>query len=530
MKLQAKMSQRLMMNPQLQQAIKLLQMSRLEMEQFIQQNLLENPVLEEVENISESTLDGEDFSDEHSQEQDFLDTIDPDYDYESYNTEYETSSKIKETDFNEQQNILETTLSKDITLSENLIKQISVGDFNALEKYILCYLANNLYENGYLCGSLAELLASSKEALDTVQSLYAKYTLNRELELSARWVFCSTEYQKKSKQEQSNFHCKVEAIPAKAMFVANTLLLEIQKLYPLGCGSRSLQECLSVQAKERFATHSLEYLMLSEHWHFFINKKYKMLAKKLGCSVENIEKSAKKIQTLTPFPGNVFITKEAETIIPDVYLIKQNGEYKIRLNNKFHKFHVNPYYKKIIEDYSKKKIYQSNIVSDKEVSQRYILEKVRAGEWLIKNIEQRQETIQKVSESILKKQQKFFQRGKEYLRPMVLKDIAQDIGMHESTVSRITNRKYICTPRGTFELKYFFSSGIEQASGEVVSSLSIKEYIRQIISRENLKKPVTDDYIVIELAKKKDIKLARRTIAKYREAMGILSSNKRRLR
>ena len=298
---------------------------------------------------------------------------------------------------------------------------------------------------------------------------------------------------------------------------------------PVGCGSRSLRECLIVQAKKKYQKTSSEYKILRYYWDFFVAKKYKKIVKRLGISIENVEDAAKKIQTLNPYPGNQFESELTDFVVPDVFLIKQDGKFKIKLNNKYQKIHINPYYKNIIKDYRKKKVYQSDITYDDEISKRYILEKVRAGEWLLKNIQQRQVTIRKVSESIVQKQQKFFQHGKEYLKPMVLKDIANDIGMHESTVSRITNKKYIKTAQGIFELKYFFSSGIEQEGGEIVSSLRIKEYIQEIIEKENKKKPFTDNYIVLEIARKHNIKLARRTIAKYREALKIPSSSKRKI-
>lgn len=529
-KLQTRMSQRLIMNPQLQQAIKLLQMSRLEMEQFIQQNLLENPVLEESENMAEVSLeDKQDTLSNDNLEKDFLDNTDADYDSDFYNEEYEPPTTTKNIEINKQQNILENTISKEVTLAENLVEQIGYGDYNEVEKRILYYLANNLYENGYLFGSLKELLACDKVVFEGVKKLYNKYPITEYFDTNLGDFSYNTKGNKINLKEENNFHCKLGNISQHAIFVINSLLLELQKMDPTGCGSRSLQECLVVQAKESFLEQSREYKILCEYWGFFTQKKYKRIARKLGVELGKIEQSLKKIQTLNPFPGDVFLKELIDPVIPDVYLIEQDGKFKIRLNEKFHKFHVNSYYKEMIKDYSKKKIYQSSITSEEDMSKRYVLEKVRAGEWLMKNIEQRQETIQKVSESILKKQEKFFRYGKEYLQPMVLKEVADDIGMHESTVSRITNRKYIRTSRGVFELKYFFSSGVQQEGGEVVSSLRIKEYIRQIIAKENIKKPVTDNYIVLQIAKEKNIKLARRTIAKYREAMDIPSSNKRKI-
>ena len=524
MKLQTKINQQLIMNPQLQQAIKLLQMSRFEMEQFIEKNLLENPVLEGEENkVEEFMQENQEIA--NQAENDFLEASDADYDYDSYNTEYDMPlAKNKETNFNENQNFLETTISKEKTLAESLVEQIGFKNYNEVEANILYYLANNLYENGYLCGSLIELLASNKEACEQIKLLYKKYPIEENFDLEIGKFVYEKKFRNNNNQ-QNDF----DKIPVHSIYIANKILSFLQEMDPVGCGSRSLQECLSVQAKKKYQKVSREYKILHYYWNFFIAKKYKKIARRLGVSIEIIEDSVKKIQTLNPYPGSQFSFNSTDFIVPDVFLIMQDGKFKIKLNNKYKKVHINPYYKNIIKDYRKKKIYQADITYDDEISKRYILEKVRAGEWLLKNIEQRQETIRKVAESIIKKQKKFFQYGKEYLKPMVLKDIADDIGMHESTVSRITNKKYIKTSQGVFELKYFFSSGIEQEGGEIVSSLRIKEYIQEIIDKEDIKKPFTDNYIVLEIAREHNIKLARRTIAKYREALKIPSSSKRKI-
>ena len=305
-------------------------------------------------------------------------------------------------------------------------------------------------------------------------------------------------------------------------------MLQLQRLEPTGVGARNLRECLLAQAEESYSVKSFEYKIIKDHWLLFTEKKYKKISRLLKASLIDVVNAQQNIQILSPFPGDTFINKEEEYIVPDVFIMKKDSKYIVRLNNNFKKFHINPYYKNLIKDSARKKMRQSSIESEKEISNRYVLEKVRAGEWLMKNIEQRQETILKVVGSIVKKQKKFFQYGKKYLEPMVLKDVALDIDMHESTVSRISNRKYMHTPRGIFEIKYFFSSGVEQKDGAVISSLKIKEHIQKIISQENTKKPHTDSYMAEKLYELEKIKVARRTVAKYREALRIPSSNKRK--
>ena len=526
MRLQTRMGHHLIMTPQLQQAIKLLQMSRVEMEQLVDQSLLENPVLEENDadaNSLENNTSEEDPS--SNEEREILDDSDAEYDFDSYNVDsYDNlvSTKTKENIGEEKGNLLEATISKKISLSESLLEQINLSDFNEEEKEILSYLAYNLYENGYLWGSLRELLASSKEIFQISQKLKKKYPYNKDFNISLGDVAYTKETEKK-KMETQNFWCPLEKISNESIYILNCLLLQLQKLDPAGVGARNLRECLLAQAEESYRSDSFEYKIIKDHWFLFTEKKYKKISRLLNTSLIDVMSAQQNIQILSPFPGDAFINKKEEYIVPDVFIMKKNSSFIVRLNENFKKFHINPYYKNLIKDCIRKKIRQSSIESEKEISTRYVLEKVRAGEWLMKNIEQRQETIRKVVGSIVKKQKKFFQYGKEYLEPMVLKDVALDIDMHESTVSRISNRKYMQTPRGIFELKYFFSSGVEQKDGAVISSLKIKEHIQKIISQENTKKPYTDSYMAEKLYGLEKIKVARRTIAKYREALRIPS-------
>ena len=526
MKLQTRMGQQLIMTPLLQQAIKLLQMTSVEIEQLVQQNLLENPVLEEVDTNDDSNLSEN--LEQNNTEEDFLQNSDPEYDFDSYNVDsFEDIRSTKTNDFDENQNVLEATHSEKISLNKHLAQQIMLGNFNENESELLNYLANNIYNNGYLDGSLRELLASSKEMFGLTKQLINKYPLTEEFDPSLGDL-CFTEQNKKKEKPQNNFWCSPEDITQNSIYVLNSLLLKLQKLDPTGIGSRNLTECLACQAGESFGPNSLEKKIIEKHLKLLTEKKYKKIAKKLEVNIEAIIDAHQNIQLLNPFPGDEFTKKEAEPITPDVFVVKRGDDYIIKLNSTLSKFRINPIYQEMLKGYRNKKLRQANIESEKDVSNRYILEKVRAGEWLIKNIAQRQDTIYKVAESIVKKQKKFFKYGKEYLEPMILKNIADDIEMHESTVSRISNQKYIQTPRGIFEIKFFFSSGIEQQDGKIISSLKIKEHIQKIVAKEDKKKPFTDDCIAIKLQELEKIDVARRTVAKYREVLKIPSSNRRK--
>ena len=250
------------------------------------------------------------------------------------------------------------------------------------------------------------------------------------------------------------------------------------------------------------------------------SKDLKKIARRQKQDIEQVIESYRLIMSLEPKPGREFISNPSHHyIIPDVYIYQKDEEYKVALNSAgMPRLRISSYYKDL----------SNTLEDDGSLTKDYILEKVKAGQWLLKSIEQRQKTIYRVTKSILRFQKKFFQHGIHFLRPLVLKDVAEDIDVHESTVSRITTNKYVHTPQGIFELKYFFTSGIDQGRGEAVSSKLIKDMILQMVQKENLKSPYTDLQIADILVRQSGIKVARRTVAKYREALNILPSNKRK--
>jgi len=296
------------------------------------------------------------------------------------------------------------------------------------------------------------------------------------------------------------------------------VLTLFQTFDPIGVCARDLGECLLIQARHFGLDHTIVIEIIENHLNHLENKNYKAIAKTLKVSIEDIVAAVKVIQSLEPKPGRQFTEEEAQYINPDVFVYKIEDEFIILVNDDgMPRLRVNNFYKSAIKD-------DGNFSED---AKDYIQEKMRSATWLIRSIHQRQKTIYKVMESILKFQRDFFLKGIAHLKPMVLRDVAEDIGMHESTISRVTTNKYVHTPRGIFELKYFFNSSIQRVHGEAIASASVQEKIRLLIENEDSKKPYSDDKIS-KLLKEANINIARRTVAKYREMMRVLPSNKRK--
>jgi RNA polymerase sigma-54 factor len=309
--------------------------------------------------------------------------------------------------------------------------------------------------------------------------------------------------------EQVAADCAVDTV------VVEEALELVQALDPLGCGARDLAECLIIQARHRHPEDDNFERILAEHLHDLERRNYQGIARELDIDVEDVIEYHKMIQDLEPRPGRGFTSDEPRYITPDIYVVKRGDEWQVVLNEDgMPDLRISKYYTKIMREASK---------SDKE----YLLDKLRGAEFLIKSINKRRKTIRRVMESILKVQRDFFEIGVQGLRPMVLQDVADDVGVHMSTVSRVTTNKYVHTPNGTFELKYFFSSAVRQDSGGDMAAEAIKSRIKQLVSDENPKKPMSDQSIANAL-KGDGVKVARRTVAKYRELMGILPSSRRK--
>jgi len=479
-KLFQKLSQQLVMTPQLRQAIKILQVSRTELETLIENELEENPVLEEGQ-AEKGTLE--------------LDPAEPAVDGVMGEAEPPPEApKIEEN-------------AKDL-------KEIDWGEY--LETYGNEFQGSSYADNSPgdddRRPSLENVLTKSQDLLGHLEWQLRLSTLDREEERLAALIIGNT-------NDDGYLGAGVEELAELAAVepaAVEAVLAKVQEFDPPGVCARDLRECLLIQLRQLGAGDSLAARIVRDHLDSLESRRFERLARDLGASIEQVIEAAKAVASLEPKPGRNFGEGEARYVTPDVFITKVSGEYVINLNDDGMPYlRVSHYYKRMLG------------ADSSGEAKGYIQEKMRAASWLIKSIQQRQRTIYLVTQSIVKFQRDFFERGIPGLRPLVLKDVANDIGMHESTVSRATSNKYVHTPQGTFELKFFFTSSLRAGGGEDVSSESVKQRIREMIQAEDARHPYSDQYIAALLAKE-NVDIARRTVAKYREMMGILPSSKRK--
>jgi len=557
MKMQMKMSQQLIMTPQLQQAIKLLQLSRTELEELIEQTLIENPVLEEGIDMDtfpnktddsaetaetpespEVVADTEDF--ETARENEEKNNDQDEIDWQQYIEQVEQFGGYQERRYNiasddEDSPSLEATAAQTESLADHLVWQLDMQELSPLEYRTGAFLIGNIDDDGFLVTSVRELLESQRDLYDQINQSVKNGELPELPEIDAdlldlRFQTSKTTQKKKNKKTDvvdfEEYEEILEEEPKKpevsiaACSFVEYVLGIIQQFNPNGVGARSLQECLLIQLDILGESENLCSRIVKHDMPLLESKDLKKIARRQKQDLEQVIESYRLIMSLEPKPGREFIPNPSHHyIIPDVYIYQKDNEYKVALNSAgMPRLRISNYYKDL----------SSTMVDDGSLTKDYILEKVKAGQWLLKSIEQRQKTIYRVTKSILRFQKKFFEHGIHFLRPLVLKDVAEDIDVHESTVSRITTNKYVHTPQGIFELKYFFTSGIDQGRGDAVSSKRIKDMIMQMVQKEDLKSPYTDLQIADILERQSGIKVARRTVAKYREALNILPSNKRK--
>ncbi len=468
---QLKLSQQLIMTPQLQMAIKLLQMSRLELMETINQELEQNPALEEIQEMAadDQPVDKTEpeLTDNPAEKEVTIDDkIHDEIDWSNYIEEYNAPSKMNfETEKKDSINYESFTARKE-SLNEHLLWQLLMTSPTENEQRIGSLIIGNLNNDGYLDIPVEELVRLSGESIETVEQL----------------------------------------------------LKRMQTFDPVGVCSRDLKECLLIQLRHLNVNNPIVTEIIKNHLNHIENKNYKAISKSLKISLDDTIAAVDIIKGLEPRPGRQFSEEETQYIYPDIFIYKYENEFVITLNDDgMPKLRINSFYKKSMA--------RNNKIP--ENTKNYIQDKMRSATWLIKSIHQRQKTIYKVMESILRFQRDFFEQGISYLKPMVLRDVAQDISMHESTISRVTTNKYAYTPQGIYELKYFFNSPIKRLYGSAVASASVQDKIRQMILSENPKKPYSDDKLSAML-KESNINIARRTVAKYREMLGVLSSNKRK--
>ena len=468
-KLTLRMSQRLVMTPSLQQAIKLLQMSKLELVEEVQQELLENPTLEESQSDSPASEQPEPAEKEASEDGTTDDAF-SEIDYESYFQDIESEySPRGGREVPADLPTFESTLAVQPKLTDHLTWQLEMNVSDERMKEIGHAVIGNLDDAGYLKATIEELQAIGGYSPEEV---------------------------------------------------AQALRL-IQDFDPVGVGATDLTECLCLQLKHLGEDGTAAEDIVRFHMDKLQNRRFKELAAILGLEMDDLEAEIEIIRGLDPRPGQKYNTERSMYIVPDVYIVKIDDEYQVLLNEDgLPRLRISPTYRRMVARGAAK-----DTPSD---AKDYVRNKLRAAFRLIKSLEERQRTIFKVATSIVKFQRGFLDHGVEQMRPLVLRDVAEDIGMHESTVSRVVNQKYMHTHRGVFEMRFFFHSGISSnRGGDAVSSLTVKEKIRKIIESEDSAKPLSDSAIVKTL-KAEGLRIARRTVAKYREELKIPSSSQRR--
>jgi len=469
LKQQMKQGMGMTMTPQLQQAIKILQMSVIELQQEIGNALVENPCLEEStgddssDGLQKVASNAPEDSNEFDQKASSSESA-GDFDFGNLSGEDRFYRSTRNTSLDEIPSY-EQVLSRPQTLFDHLMWQWRLGTFTPEEDAIAEEIIGNLNEDGYLVLSVEEIAEQFKTDVSDV----------------------------------------------------NATLFKIQRFDPPGVGARNLQECLLIQSEILSEDEEVEQI-IEKHLPEMETKNYAAISKKMNLPLHRVVELCKVIHSMEPKPGRSFHIGDAQYFVPDVYVVKVGPEYMVVLNEDgLPRLKVSTEYKE-----------QLDTGMLKEDTKTFVREKLRGATWLLKSIYQRQRTIFRVTESILARQKDFFDQGPEHLKPMILKDVADELGLHESTISRVTTNKYAHTPHGIFELKYFFNSAIKRSDGgDDLASASVKEKIKEIISREDPKRPLSDQEIV-EMLKSDKIEIARRTVAKYREALAILPSSKRK--
>ena len=503
-KQQLRLTQSLVMTPQLQQAICLLQLSRLELIDEIRKELDGNPVLAEEEpgeqrggnvggqtgempiasvEANEARQSVAERMSEQSRHEELQRAADEkkanDIDWEKF-LENRSLQQPVPTQRGGSDDLppIETNLTKRESLVDHLRWQLQLSDFTDTERHFAELVLGNLDDNGFLDLKGTDREDGTRTPDLTIEDLAAESALDPE--------------------------------------DAPEVLRLMQRWDPLGVCSRDLGECLRIQAEE-LGFEDLELEIIDKHLHNLEKHNYQAIARDLKVSLEEVYEAVKEIQKLESRPARNFTETDEKTIAitPDVYVVKDGEKWVVTDNDRgVQRLYINEALtKQLLKDAHAKE---------------FINEKLRNAQWLIRAIEQRRKTIIKVTECIVEKQREFFEGGVAFLKPMILKDVADAVGMHESTISRVTTNKYVHTPQGLFELKYFFNSSIRRKDEDDIASESVKQSIKRIIENEDKSNPLSDQAIVEILAKNEGIEIARRTVAKYREMLGILASSKRK--
>jgi len=496
MKLQVRLSQQLVMTPQLVQAIRLLQYSRMELIEEVRKELDQNPLLGDADGESRApgaqrgdvapiprseTNNAGDSIPEHRAEAGVLDAQkkgkDVDWDQFLENRANQQPMPASRGGFEELPPI-EQNLTRPTTLREHLLWQLRMSDLHDEERDFALLVIGNLDERGYLDLEGMDRPDGTRMPDLTIDDLAREAGLD--------------------------------------VYDAEEVLSIIQRFDPIGVAARNLSECLLIQA-EALGYDDVEKTIIKEHLHNVERRNFGAIAKALKIELEEVYEAVQEIQRLESLPARNFAEVDDKTIAitPDVYVVKDGDQYVVTDNDRgLQRLFINDNL-------------AQRLLKDPKAKE-FVSDKLKSAQWLIRAIEQRRRTIIRVTECIVEKQKDFLEKGVAFLRPLILRDVAETVGMHESTISRVTSNKYVHTPQGLYELKYFFNSSISRVADEDIASESVKQAIKKIIAAEDKNNPLSDQAIVKILEDQDGIKIARRTVAKYREMMNILSSSKRK--
>ena len=458
------------LSPQLQQSLLILQTPLLELRNLVQQEMETNPVLEE---LPEDSGANERSEAEASADENFRDEFEKlasldeewrDYMAQSTSSNFDGRRGSKEAD--EKRQFLFDSIPVQETLQQNLVAQLNQTVLSADDRKAAELIVGNIDDDGFL------------------QSTPEEMALNSGI-------------------PQNDFERALELI---------------QTFYPAGVGARDLRECLLVQLRRQGKEHSLEHRIVSEHMDDLGRHRFLEIARRIAISVEDVQKAADNIARLNPRPGQVFAAAPQNYVLPDVIVEKVDGEYQIAFNNdQIPHLRISNLYKDIIASGDA----QTSDVKD------YIRDKIRSGKFLIRSIHQRQQTIMNIAQQIVSRQSDFLEHGPSHLKPMTMAEVAEVVGVHETTVSRAVSGKYMATPQGVFEMKYFFTGGYQTATGESLSNTSVKQAVLDLVKHESGSAPLSD-HEMVEILSERGIPIARRTVAKYRSELNILPSHMRR--
>ena len=477
-RLSLRQSQRVVMTPLLQQAIQLLQLSTLELQEVVQKELLENPLLEEMPvDGAETPEAGEATPSAEATPAPTVEpiTVDPpptaerqtdELPFDPISVMFDEPGERSLVAQEEREDVpFENMVRSVSSLADHLEEQLRFATEDPAARRIGAEIIGNLDEDGYLRAELQEIAQ------------------------------------------------RCAATPEE---VERVLTEMIQKFDPIGVGARTISECLLLQLRSNPPVDPVSVEIVERHFEDLSRRRYADIARALKLSADRIMESVEEIMALEPKPGRRFGGNDSRYIVPDVFVYKLGSDYTVVLNEEgIPRLRVNS-------------LYRSLLRSSGDEARQYVEQKLRSALWLIKSVDQRQRTLRKVTQSIVKFQREFLDKGLPYLRPLALRDVGEDISMHESTISRVTTNKYVETPQGLFELKFFFHSGIASGDGEMVSSVSVKKMIQDLLGNEDATKPLSDQEVA-GILKGRGLTIARRTVAKYREELGILPSHQRRL-